>query len=306
MFKRSDAVAWNFSKSNLKWYEYVWAALPIALMTVGGMAGGACGGAAFGLNVALMRSKRPAWFRFGSTGCISLASAGVYLLIVRILLSTTGMGDQMTTRNLDQELAKNPTFVLIRRVDPENYAAMRQVALGAIKQGKSPAEIQAVARMRVAAVELRFIPFASDAAVIEFTRIITLEVDQIGAKSAEACVQFLFPKKGRPALSLTDYLSADVISREIAAATAVIETGSGTPRAVPQQAAIAGSLVIVVRQLTEAFGSGDVAALSKPDTLAPQRLCAVTGSLYKDILLLPEPDAAALLRWLFSKASAPA
>jgi len=299
-------VAWNFSKSNLKWYEYAWAALPIALMTVGGLIGGACGGAAFGLNVALMQSKRPLWFRFGSTGCISLASAGVYLLIVRILLSTTGLGDQMATHNLDQELAKNPTFVLIQRVDPENYAAMRQAALDAIKQKKSPAEIQVMTRMRVAAVEVKFIPFASDAAVIEFTRIITLEVDQIGAKSVEACVQFLFPEKGKPAFSVTDFLTADVINREIAAATAVIESGSGTPRPIPQQEAIAPSLAIVVRQLTDTFGSADVAALSKPDTLAPQRLCAITGSLYKDILLLPEPDAAALLRWLFSKASAPA
>jgi hypothetical protein len=38
-------VAWSFSKSNLKWYKYSWAALPMALVVAGGLIGGARGGA---------------------------------------------------------------------------------------------------------------------------------------------------------------------------------------------------------------------------------------------------------------------
>jgi hypothetical protein len=70
----------------LKWYEWLWIALPILLIFVGGALGVICGGVAVLINANIFRTNRKLTMKFLFTGLISLA-AGVVYLVVAILLT---------------------------------------------------------------------------------------------------------------------------------------------------------------------------------------------------------------------------
>jgi len=58
--------------SGLKWYEQIWAGLPMLLLFIGGGVGGLCGGIAFTFNVKIFKSR--------------LAKPAKYMLAVLITL----------------------------------------------------------------------------------------------------------------------------------------------------------------------------------------------------------------------------
>ena len=73
------------------WYEYIWIALPFALVVVGGVLGGACGGAAMLVNARILRSNEPAWVRY-ALGVLVMAAALIALLLLAALFSlATGL-----------------------------------------------------------------------------------------------------------------------------------------------------------------------------------------------------------------------
>jgi hypothetical protein len=129
---------------------------------------------------------------------------------------------------------------------------------------------------------------------------VTLEIDQIGAKSADRCVEFLYPDPGTPATDISSFITPEVIRYDSSATVSVIESGAATPQAIPTKEAVSSALGRAVRQLVEKFGGEDVAALSKPKTLDHDRLCVMTSALYKNVLSLPPSEAGPVLRFLYS------
>jgi hypothetical protein len=289
------------SKSNLRWYEYVWACLPIALLGIGGAIGGACGAAVVPLNMKLMGSQRKTWRKFALTGALSLISLGAYFLIARLFLSLTGLGDEMSAERADRDMAAIPTLVAIHKADPKAYDAIRSTVLDGSRQRRPQPEIDAAVKSSVGAVAKRYLPIASDAAVISFTQVITLEIDQIGAKNADRCVDFLYPGPGKPAVDISSFVTPEVIRADGTATVSVIESGSATPQPIPTKEAVSAALGRAVRQLVEKFGSEDVAALSKPASISHDHLCTMVSSLYKNVLSLPTTESGPVLRFLYSE-----
>ncbi len=62
----------------LKWYEWAWCALPIALVFVGGALGAGLGMLAMFVNSRLFRGKLAPPLRFGATGLVSLVTVVLY------------------------------------------------------------------------------------------------------------------------------------------------------------------------------------------------------------------------------------
>jgi len=76
----------------LKWYEWIWNGLPLALIGFGGMLGGVLGAIAFGLNTRIFRSSQNALLKYGLTGAVSVAAFVVFFAIAVIIgsaLNTT-------------------------------------------------------------------------------------------------------------------------------------------------------------------------------------------------------------------------
>ncbi len=69
----------------LKWYHWVWSALPILLVFWGGLLGAIFGVVAFSINTSIFRSSTNEALKFIVTGVISTIFALVYLLVGSIV-----------------------------------------------------------------------------------------------------------------------------------------------------------------------------------------------------------------------------
>ncbi len=69
----------------LKWYQWVWSALPILLVFWGGLLGGIAGVIAFSINTSIFRSRTNEILKYVITGVVSIIAVVVYLFIGTIL-----------------------------------------------------------------------------------------------------------------------------------------------------------------------------------------------------------------------------
>lgn len=69
----------------LKWYEWVWNALPMLIVFLGGMIPFLIGFAAFSINTNLFRSQKNTLAKYGLTALVSFAALAVLLMLALIL-----------------------------------------------------------------------------------------------------------------------------------------------------------------------------------------------------------------------------
>jgi len=293
----------KFTNPNLKWYEALWALLPIGVMTVGGVIGGACGGAACAINMALMQGQRRPVQKYALTGLVSLGSIGAYYVIAKGLIVSLGVGG-MSAEQADRELQKSPVFAAVQKAEPDTYTKIRAALVDGTAHGKSQADIGRTINGYLVGVMAKYLPIASDESIVEMTRVVTLEVDQIGAKSADACFGFLYHPGSPAKVDLTQFVTPEVLAADKAAMTAILESGMTSPQRVPAKQEINPAFNRLGQQLITSFGQADVAALANPATMDHGRYCTITGSLYKQVLSMPRADAVPLLRFLYGHGAA--
>jgi hypothetical protein len=290
---------WSFNELNLKWYQYIWVMLPIGVAAIGGGIGGLCGALGVAANVVIMRKPIPAALKYSATAGVTLITVGAYFVLARLFLIVLG-GGSITALRVDHDLAASPTFVAIQKADPDSYKKIRQAMIDAVDAGKSPEQVAAVGRPYVSAIALRYLPIASDQAVIGSTQVTTLEIDQIGAKNADACVTFLSPRPDAP-FDITAFITPEVMKLDAEATAKVIESGASNPGKVPSQEEIAPALRAVSQALIAKYGAQNVTALSQPASLDHSLYCSMISDFYKDILQLPLPAGVPVLRFLYSR-----
>ncbi len=74
----------------LQWYEWVWSALPIALIAIGGLLGALIGVIAFSINTRLFRSSLNLVSKFVMTTLVSAICVVIYFIAVEWLYSSLG------------------------------------------------------------------------------------------------------------------------------------------------------------------------------------------------------------------------
>lgn len=65
----------------LKWYQWLWSALPIVLVFVGALLGAVTGLVAFYLNGKIFRSQMNGALKYVLTGAVSLLAVAVYFIV---------------------------------------------------------------------------------------------------------------------------------------------------------------------------------------------------------------------------------
>jgi hypothetical protein len=65
----------------LRWYEWMWLAMPILLVFAGGAIGGGIGGVAFYGNLLIFRSSKNTFAKYGATALVSLAAVLVWFFV---------------------------------------------------------------------------------------------------------------------------------------------------------------------------------------------------------------------------------
>jgi len=293
----------KFTLSDLKWYECLWAAWPVGLVAVGGAIGGACGGAACALNLRLMQSERGRARKYALTGLVSLGSVAAYIVLARVAIMTFGLGG-MSVEQADRELQKSPILVALQKVEPETYTKIRTAVIDESTHGKSQAEVTATVNGYLVSVVAKYLPIASDDSIIQMTRVLTLEIDQVGAKSADACFRFLHHPAGASSVDLTQYATPEVLRADSAATSAILESGIASPQRIPAKSEVDPALSRLGQQLVASFGAADVAGLADPATIDHARYCTIASAVYKQALSMPRAEAVPLLRYLFGQRAA--
>lgn len=74
----------------LKWYEYLWAGLPLLLVVAGGAIGAAIGSAALYYNVRLFRGDQSGARRYLDAGATTIGAAIAYVVVVSPLIGAAG------------------------------------------------------------------------------------------------------------------------------------------------------------------------------------------------------------------------
>jgi hypothetical protein len=292
---------WSFRRLNLKWYEYLWALLPLTLTAIGGAIGGLCGGAAALANLKIMQASGTGRHKYLATALISLISVGVYIGLLKVVVFSIGSGT-VTSVRVDQALQNSAIFKAVLKVDPAAYAKIRDALIEA--DPKAPSEFDAIAQPHVAALIKRYLPSASDAAILDFTRVLALEIDQIGSQNADACIAFIAPSPSISPISVRDFLSSEIMQHDAEAGAAVIESASQVKSTVPPKSEISGVLSEVVQRMTAKYGSDGIATFTKLDQRDHKKFCTMTGDFYKTVLSLPVNEAIPFLRYIYSRNSA--
>jgi hypothetical protein len=74
----------------LPWYVWVWSALPIILIFIGGALGALAGLVGFSISTSIFRSSLPGVAKFGLSAVVSVVTVIVYLVVVMVFLSSMG------------------------------------------------------------------------------------------------------------------------------------------------------------------------------------------------------------------------
>jgi hypothetical protein len=206
-------------------------------------------------------------------------------------------------REVERSLSEISAFQHIAKYDPQAYHRIKTELVDSIRKGESQEQAVGRARQAVGGLVMRYIPHASDEAVVRYVRAMTLEIEELAEKNPQVCYRFLFPDRYGSA-DVTQYMKADTQRADLAALAEVIRTAAEQPQPAPNGET--GDALL--KKLMNNFhaSQGDDAYLLQ-DPFAPgvdkKKVSKLIASLYREALNLPQEESGLLLRHMLSAKS---
>jgi hypothetical protein len=223
---------------------------------------------------------------------------GLYLCARQFLLP--GIRLWKDQREIDQSLLEISAYQQIAKYDPNAYQEIRAEILDSLRKGESQPQSIARGRRLILGLVKKYIPRASDDAIIGYVNAMIQEIEELAAKDPELCYQFLFPEKyGTP--DTTKHLKPETQRADLNALAEVIRTAVEKPQAEPDK--VAGEAVVRKVLNTYYETRGDDVNLLK-DPFAPGvdkcKVCNLVAVLYREIVNLPKEKSSLALRYMLS------
>ena len=203
-------------------------------------------------------------------------------------------------RDVERSLSEIAAFQQIAKYDPQVYQRIKTELVDSIRKGESQEQTVGRARQAVGGLVMRYIPHASNEAIVQYVRAMAIEIEELAEKNPEACYQFLFPARYGSA-DVTQYIKVETQRTDLAALAEVIRTAAEQPQPVPN--AETGDALL--KNLMNRFyaSQGDDALLLQ-DPFAPgvdkKKVSKLIASLYREALNLPQEESGLLLRHMLS------
>lgn len=202
---------------------------------------------------------------------------------------------------LDGEFAKVPIFAAIQKYEPATYRQFRDSLASSVSAGDTRMEMIVKARPIIMALAKKYLPIASGDAMMEMASISADEMDQIGAKDPVACYRLITSAP----IDIQRYVSPDLVGRELAALTRVIESGAAAPQPIPSEASVMPALEELRARIADKYGEDAAAldALSAPADAPPPdhvKVCRMTAAFYREVIAFDAERRDMLLRFMFS------
>ena len=197
---------------------------------------------------------------------------------------------------VEAQLTGTAIFMAVKSVAPVQYELIVDSLEQALRRGVPLHDVGLRARPLIAQIVARYLPAASDDAVVRATAVSIDALHALQSESPAACLDFIRPGRTNGSVPA---LPRELSQRESAALAAIVETGAHhEPTSADTDE---DDLHAVVGEVRAQFGDGAnvLGRLDSPD-IDPAVACRVVAALYEGALDLPAPRNAQLLRRLLA------
>jgi hypothetical protein len=209
-------------------------------------------------------------------------------------------------KGVDAELERLPAFRDIRKIEPAAYEAAKTQLVAAIREGKDvEREAFRIGSEALTPVMLKYLPRASDDALLHFQKATAAALQEVLNVSPDAAFAFLFPASAG-AIRVPP-LSKPVQTEMLDAMSEVIVSGAATPQPPSVDPVRAQALLqdrVLVRLLPEhAAGLMGLANANRPD-VDRAAVARAMLALQQAVLSLPRDEALEVFRFMATNAAA--
>jgi hypothetical protein len=204
-------------------------------------------------------------------------------------------------RKVEQELQEIPAYRVIQQSDPQTYEKIRVIVRDGIRDGQRPEVLASRIRAVISELVIRYIPYASDDAVIAFTGVMVREIEELTQVNPDHCYQFLFPEQYGP-LDLMKHIDATTLQDDLAALAILIQSAVQNPQPKPDPSQSETLLKTVYVRVNEEYGD-DIRLLDNPhgQSVDKEKVCTIIARLYRHVLNMPKTHSSLVLRYMFSR-----
>ena len=208
-----------------------------------------------------------------------------------------------TEQQLDTALSSMPVWQVIKEQEPEFRKKVQDEMLALQKAGKNEQQIIDSVQPKILHLQMARLQNAPDANVVEYMKINMEQTAAMQKVSDDNCYRFLYPevKGGVNPMRLLD---KDLMQRRMQADVDMMRAAAGPDKhtVTPQEIQQAETDVVpIIQKLTGKYGD-DIELLQMPQKGKgkEKQSCDLVQDLWNNVLALPEPNAAGLIRYAVS------
>ena len=208
-----------------------------------------------------------------------------------------------TEQQLDTALSSMPVWQGIKEQEPEFRKKVQDEMLALQKAGKNEQQIIDTVQPKILHLQMARLQNAPDANVVEYMKINMEQTAAMQKVSDDSCYRFLYPevKGGVNPMRLLD---KDLMQRRMQADVDMMRAAAGPDKhtVTPQEIQQAETDVVpIIQKLTGKYGD-DIELLQMPQKGKgkEKQSCDLVQDLWNNVLALPEPNAAGLIRYAVS------
>jgi len=208
-----------------------------------------------------------------------------------------------TEQQLDTALSSMPVWQVIKEQEPEFRKKVQDEMLALQKAGKNEQQIIDTVQPKILHLQMARLQNAPDANVVEYMKINMEQTAAMQKVSDDSCYRFLYPevKGGVNPMRLLD---KDLMQRRMQADVDMMRAAVGPDKhtVTPQEIQQAETDVVpIIQKLTGKYGD-DIELLQMPQKGKgkEKQSSDLVQDLWNNVLALPEPNAAGLIRYAVS------
>jgi len=208
-----------------------------------------------------------------------------------------------TEQQLDTALSSMPVWQVIKEQEPEFRKKVQEEMLALQKAGKNEQQIIDTVQPKILHLQMARLQNAPDANVVEYMKINMEQTAAMQKVSDDSCYRFLYPevKGGVNPMRLLD---KDLMQRRMQADVDMMRAAAGPDKhtVTPQEIQQAETDVVpIIQKLSGKYGD-DIELLQMPQKGKgkEKQSCDLVQDLWNNVLALPEPNAAGLIRYAVS------
>ena len=235
--------------------------------------------------------------------------AAVALVAVLVLVSVVSLRlkREATIQTITEEgkiesiMQQFSSYQVLKESDPQAYESIKAIVRHEMGKGQDYEVVVARVRSTIAQVLNKYIPHASDNAVIAMTALLIRRIEELTQISPDLCFQYLFP--GEYGVSgLLKHMSDKGMQEEDKVMAAIIRTATVNPQPSPDVVQAEALAMPVYTKVYEKYGDAFLLFVENPldKNIDKGDACIMTAALYEEMLSIPKKDSGKVLRYILS------